>query len=176
MQLYSYLSSKCTARQSVISGWGVYAKETIEKGELIAAWGGRICDKEEMQRICKRNPKFVIHPISVYENLFLVPLNEKRLEDSDRFNHSCNPNAGVKGQILLVARKKIRFQEEICFDYETTQMGSFDGLPFHCKCKSKNCRKNILGSSWKNKKFRQQNRGFFSWYLQEKFKLFLKKH
>ncbi|TSC98433.1 MAG: hypothetical protein Greene101449_933 [Candidatus Peregrinibacteria bacterium Greene1014_49] len=170
MQLYSYLSQKCKAKKSAINGWGVFARDTINKGELVAAWGGKICHKKEMKRLCKKRPAYASHPISVFDDLFLVPLDVNLIEDSDKFNHSCNPNTGVRGQILLIARKQIPVGEEICFDYETTQMGNFDGLPFLCKCNSKNCRKRITGKAWKNKEFRKKNHGFFSWYIEKKLK------
>ncbi len=168
MTKYSFLSDKCKKRGSGISGVGVFAIKEIPKGELIAAWGGIICDEKEMVRRTKKDPNFTAHPISIFDNLFLIPIKSDLLESSDRFNHSCNPNSGVKGQILLVARHKIHAGEEICFDYETTQIGRMDGLPFDCNCGSKNCRGKITGRAWKDPKFRKANKGFFSWYIEKK--------
>jgi SET domain-containing protein len=168
MKQGSFLSAKCSVRRSEISGIGVFAKKTISKGELIAAWGGFICNKKEMARRAKKRPELMMHPISIFDDLFLVPFKYNSLEKSDRFNHSCEPNAGVKGQILLIARKNILPGEEIVFDYETTEIGRSDGLPFTCKCKGRHCRKRITGNAWKDKKFRKENRGFFSWYIENK--------
>lgn len=105
------------------------------------------------------------YPVQIFDGLYLGPKKAEDLDDSEMFNHSCNPNAGVKGQNILVGRKDIKAGEEICFDYETTD---FQGLNIICKCDSKNCRGEITGSSWRDPKFQRRNRGYFSWYLQEK--------
>ena len=40
-RIHSFLSEKCEAREvSDIHRFGVFAKEGIKKGELIALWGG----------------------------------------------------------------------------------------------------------------------------------------
>lgn len=64
------------------------------------------------------------------------------LEDPGRrANHSCDPNAGVRPDLSLMAMKSIRVGEEIRYDYSTT-MG--DGLwEIECHCGSKNCRGTI---------------------------------
>jgi SET domain-containing protein len=61
------------------------------------------------------------------------------LEDPGRCaNHSCDPNAGVRGDLMLVALKNIAPEEEICYDYSTT-MG--DGLwEIPRRCDSSSCR------------------------------------
>lgn len=40
MRVHSFLSPKCEARtDSPIHRWGVFAKEKISQGELVALWG-----------------------------------------------------------------------------------------------------------------------------------------
>lgn len=168
MKNASYLSSKCIVKKSPINGIGVFAKEKILKNELITAWGGIVCTGEEIKLLSKENKLFMNYPITIYKNLYLMPFKFSQLEKSERFNHSCQPNAGIKGQIILIARRNINVGEEICFDYETTESGKNDGLPFECKCQSKKCRGKITGGKWLNKKFRKDNKGYFSWYLEEK--------
>lgn len=46
-------------------------------------------------------------------------------------NHSCRPNAAVRGQ-ALVATRDIAPGEEITFDYTTTESELAE--PFHCRC------------------------------------------
>ena len=58
-------------------------------------------------------------------------------------NHSCNPNTILKINVespVLLAKRNIKSGEEITCDYEMTEK---KGYFFKCKCKSKNCRKNI---------------------------------
>ncbi len=176
MHSCSYLSEKCFVKASTKNNIGVFAREIILKGELICAWGGIVFTETEILKKAKQYPKLITHPIAIYDNLFLIPINANKLEDADRFNHSCNPNAGIKGQILLISRKKIMPNEEICFDYETAAIGRSDGLPFKCKCQSKKCRKKITGKAWKSPSFRRKNKGFLSWYIERKIEKFLNKN
>lgn len=174
MHNYSFLSKKCLARKSEINGYGIFAIKPIAKLELIAAWGGMICSKKEIAKRKGKKGNHLDHPVSIYDDLFLVPF-ENQLESADHFNHSCKPNAGIKGQILLVARRNIEANEEICFDYETTEIGLYDGLPFNCTCGNKACRGKITGKAWKNNKFQRENLGYFSWYIEQKINLLKQK-
>jgi hypothetical protein len=60
-------------------------------------------------------------------------------------NHSCSPNAGIRGQNELVAIRDISAGEEVTFDYSTTV--SSDVAPedwnMACQCHSTNCRQTI---------------------------------
>ena len=50
------------------------------------------------------------------DDLFVIGTKyEHEIEDNDFFNHSCNPNAGFRGQIFLVAMRDIDVNEEITF-------------------------------------------------------------
>lgn len=167
MRKHSYLSPKCIAQNnSKIHRYGVFAKEDIKRGELIALWGGYIITLDELRKLPKRILDYE-YPVQIFENFYLGPKSVKDLDDCEMFNHSCHANAGVKGQNILVARRKIKAGEEVCFDYETTDT---QDLKFTCKCGVKNCRGKIDGSSWKNLQFQKKNRGYFSWYIQEKIK------
>lgn len=167
MRTHSFLSNKCEVKKSQLAGLGVYAKKVIKKGELIAVWGGIIYTLKEVMRISKRTKLFCESPVSVYEGFYIGPLSESsaHLDDAERFNHCCEPNAGIKGQIIVVARKDIQPREEICFDYDTTEI---DAVPFKCKCGSTNCRKIVDGNGWKNNQFLEKNKEYLSWYIQEK--------
>lgn len=105
------------------------------------------------------------YPVQIYEGFYLGPKSAEDLDDAERFNHSCDPNAGVKDQNILVARRDIEVGEEVYFDYETTDI---QGLDFACQCGADICRGRITGESWKDPTFRIKNKGYFSWYLQNK--------
>lgn len=93
------------------------------------------------------------YPVQVFDNFYIGPKTTKDLNGAEMFNHSCGPNAGVKGQVVLVARRNINPGEEICFDYETTDTVD---LKFDCECGAKDCRKKIDGSSWKKKNSKEK--------------------
>ncbi len=165
MRKFSYLSPKCVVHNgSQISRYGVFAKKPIKKGELITIWGGYVMTIEELRKL----PKAILkrdYPVQVYKDFYLGPKSVRDLDDAEMFNHSCDANAGVKGQSVVEARRNIKSGEEITFDYETTD---FQEMSFACKCGSPNCRGKIDGTSWKNPDFQKKNQGYFSYYLQEK--------
>jgi len=140
---------------------GVLARESISKGELLVLWGGRIIDESELDPTM---PNFSQLVLQIEEGLFL--LAPEPLEPSDRFNHSCDPNAGFSGQIGLVAMRDIAPEEEVCFDYAMC-----DGTPydeFICSCGSENCRGNITGEDWKRPDLRERYAGYYMPYLQRR--------
>ncbi|OGJ61179.1 hypothetical protein A3A67_04900 [Candidatus Peribacteria bacterium RIFCSPLOWO2_01_FULL_51_18] len=57
------------------------------------------------------------------------------------FNHSCEPNAGIRNNGILFALRNIPAGEEITYDYSTT----IDDVTWQmeCMCKKKGCRKVI---------------------------------
>ena len=164
MRLHSYLSPKCTVKKSKLSGKGVFAKQDIAKDELVSLWGGVVYSTKETEKLSKKYPQFSTHTVSICEGFYLGPINNTGFDDVELFNHGCEPNIGVKGQIVLVARRNIKAGEELLFDYDTTE--TTDEGWFYCKCNSKSCRKIIDGSGWKDKKFLRKNAGYLSWYIE----------
>lgn len=166
MKHHSHLSAKCGSGQSRIHGRGIFAKQHIAKEEMVALWGGIIYSLEEVTQLAKTHPHFETHTVSIYKDFYLGPLttDASKLDETELFNHSCHPNAGVKGQIVIVARRDIRPGEEICFDYDTTEIAA---VPFVCRCCSPQCRGLIDGSAWQSASFRAQNQGYLSWYIED---------
>lgn len=162
---HSFLSKKCVIKNgSTIHNFGMFAKEKIKKGELVLILGGG--SVLSLQETIKHK-KATAYSLQIFEDFFFGPRTMKDLEPAYMINHSCNPNAGVKGQIIFIARKAIKKDEEICFDYETTEMQDTN---FVCQCGSKKCRGKITGKAWKDPNFQKRNKGYLSWYLQEKIK------
>ena len=166
MRSHSFLSPKCAVKKSLLQGKGVFAKADIQKNEIVALWGGIIYSAKEVSNLSKKFKHFSTHTVSISEGFYLGPIKMRGYDDAEMFNHSCDPNTGIKGQIVVVARRFVKKGEELCFDYDTTET-SAEGW-FYCKCRSKNCRGKIDGSGWKNIEFRKKNQGFLSWYIQEK--------
>lgn len=161
-QYQSYLAPNLEARPLLEKGgWGVFACSAINKGQLLVLWGGRIISELELDPAM---PNFAQRVLQIEEGLFL--LASEQLEPSDRFNHSCNPNAGFSGQIGLVAMREIERGEEVCFDYAMC-----DGTPydeFICSCGADNCRGNITGEDWKRSDLQERYTGNYMPYLQRR--------
>lgn len=153
-------------QSSQIDRNGVFALTDIPRGEVVAVWGGHIIQADDMAKL-PSNITSHDYPVQIYDNFFLGPIRSNELDDAEMFNHSCDPNAGIKGQNILVARRHIKAGEEICFDYETTDIV---GLNFVCQCGATCCRAQITGQAWQDHSFRLKHRGYMSWYIQEKIK------
>jgi uncharacterized protein len=164
MRIHSLLSPKCRVERSPISGCGVFAAEPFEAGELVAVWGGKIYTAEEVTRLAQIFPHFNTHTVSVCKGYFLGSENLFEMDDAEFFNHSCDANVGIRGQIILVARRPIAAGEELTFDYDTTEV---EAQPFVCRCRSPLCRGTIDGSAWRDPAFVARNREYLSWYIQD---------
>jgi hypothetical protein len=160
MQTYGYLSPKLEVR-SIGNGKGSFAIADIPKDEVIAAWSGRVIGEEELSGLTLEEKG---HTIQIDDELFLAPIGME--EPSDFINHSCDPNAGLRGQIVLVAMRGIRAGEQICFDYAMSDSRAFD--EFDCMCGDPSCRKRITGDDWKLPTLWKKYQGYFSPYLQKK--------
>jgi len=158
----SYLSPKVTAQPHCDKGGcGVYASEKIYKDELIVLWGGRILMEDEVD---PDMPNFTQRILQIEEGLYLE--TPENLEPSDCFNHSCNPNAGMTGQIGLAAMREIDPGEEICFDYAMCDGSNYD--EFDCSCGEETCRGKVTGSDWSIPELWARYAGYFSPYLQRR--------
>lgn len=161
-EVSSYISPKLQVgpRQEK-GGFGVFAIQFIHEGELLAVWGGRVVDSSELAKL---PPIMRQHSVQVEEDLYLAPLGPS--ESADYFNHSCDPNAGLKGQIAIVAMRDINPGEEVCIDYAMCDGSPYD--EFECTCNSPNCRGRITGEDWRNPELWERYKGYFSPYLQRR--------
>lgn len=157
-QAFSYLNSKCEARELKEGGCGVFALQKINQGELVSLWGGKIIRKDEL---APSMPRFTQRVIQIDEGLYLLTVGPK--EPNDCFNHSCEPNLGFLGQIGLVAMRDIDTGEELTFDYAMSDGGPYD--EFECECASPNCRGAVTGNDWKLPRLWKKYDGYFSPYL-----------
>jgi SET domain-containing protein len=102
----------------------------------------------------------------VEEGLYLHSPNMD--EPPDYINHSCDPNVGFNGQIVLVAMRQIEVGEEVCFDYAMCDSTPYDEFP--CGCGSAKCRGKVSGDDWQRPELQQRYAGYFMPYLQKKLK------
>jgi hypothetical protein len=76
-----------------------------------------------------------------------------------RGNHSCDPNAWLASEFVVVARRDIAAGEEITTDYAT--MTFDDAWTMTCRCGSHLCRGVVTGNDWRLPLLRERYRGHF---------------
>ena len=153
----SYLSPKLQARPKTY-GNGIFALVPLMKAELIAVFGGSIYSWDTFTALPERERSL---SLQVEENLFLVPVN---IDSGDYVNHCCEPNAGLLGQIVLVAMRDIQPGEEVCFDYAMSDASPYD--EFECACGAVQCRGSVTGNDWRILALQQRYAGYFTPYIQ----------
>lgn len=152
----SFLSPKLEGR-AVSYGRGIFARQDIRTGEVLAVWGGAVTTGPRFRSLPSEMRQI---SVQVEEDLYLVPGVEGAAE---WFNHSCSPNAGMYGQISLVALRDIAMGEEICYDYAMSDGSPYD--EFECHCHTTECRGRITGDDWRRPELWSRYGRHFSPYL-----------
>lgn len=158
----AYLTDKCEVQnRDVTGGKAVFARDVIEPGELIAVWSGRLVTAQELDEL---PPDIRRHTVQVEEGLYLASLNPD--EPPDFINHNCEPNAGLDGQIAIVAMQRIQPGEEVTIDYAMCDGSAYD--EFDCECGASACRGRVSRDDWRNPTLWERYAGHFSPYLQRR--------
>jgi SET domain-containing protein len=160
----SYTSTKAKKGQpSAINGRGLFATSPIAPGEVVAVKGGHLVETGALLAL----PEHLQNSeIQIAEGLHLVALADVEYEPVMLFiNHSCEPNVGFAGNIVLVAMRDIEAGEELTTDYAMfdTSEGAID-----CHCGTPSCRHTIRGTDWQLPELQARYDGYFSWYLQRR--------
>ena len=119
-------------RQSAISGWGVYAGQTIEEDTRIVEYKGELVTQPEAWR---REQRYLPR-----QRIWIFTINGTWARDAAfggniaRYvNHACTSNCytDVIGHtIWIIAARRIRKGEELTYDYNT------DGVAgIRCRCR-----------------------------------------
>jgi hypothetical protein len=145
----------------VTGGKAVYARDALEAGDLVAVWSGRIVGADGLDVL---PPVIRRHTVQVEERLYLASLSPD--EPPDFINHSCEPNAGLDGQVAIVALHRIQSGEEVTIDYAMCDGSSYD--EFECECGSTLCRGRVTGEDWRNPTLWERYAGHFSPYLERR--------
>jgi hypothetical protein len=100
--------------------------------------------QSHLKNLCQENRPDPIF-LQIDEDFVINGLDNeypREIEDSFFFNHSCEPNAGIKGQIFLIAMRDIRKGEEVTFDYAMCLHETKEARQYRmkCRCESPNCR------------------------------------
>jgi uncharacterized protein len=160
----TYISPKAEKRQSRTHGRGLFAKEYIAKGEVVAVKGGYIMTTRDWADI---EGSIVPAEMYVSDGLVIAPRSNEEYESSMlHLNHSCEPNVGVEGQIVFVTFREVEPDEELMTDYAMID-DSDDEMT--CQCGTASCRKIITGRDWRKPELQRKYQGYFSAYLKKKF-------
>ena len=164
MLVSTYISPKARKGQpSSIEGRGLVAVAPISAGEVVAIKGGHIVDTATMQALPERLRN---SEVQIAEGFHLVALEEAEYEPVMLFiNHSCEPNVGFAGNIVLVAMSDIGAGEELTTDYALFD-DCDDEMP--CRCGKPVCRGTISGRDWRRPELQRKYGNYFSWYLLDK--------
>lgn len=118
---------KIYIKSSAQHGKGVFAKYAIAAGEAIITFSGPLLKRSQV-----RDGDY---HLQIGEDLYLGASGGA----DDYVNHSCQPNAGFNGGLVLVARRAIAPEEEITWDYSSA-IDEADFPGFRCCCGSAVCR------------------------------------
>jgi hypothetical protein len=100
---------------SEIAGRGLVAVRPIEAGEVVAVKAGQIVTTEELHRLPEPLPD---SSVQITDDLHLCAVNPDEYDSVMLFlNHSCDPNVGFGGNVVLVAMRAVRPGEELTTDY-----------------------------------------------------------
>ena len=160
MSNLSYISPKARVGESRIQGLGLFAVEAFEKDEIVAVKGGHVFDRRTLVEV---EPVLGPAEIQIGPDLFIGPLDESERAGSMIYsNHSCEPNIGVRGQIVFVAMRDIEGGEELTHDWAMTDD---DTYRMECRCGTPACRRIITGQDWRRKELQEKYVHYMSWYL-----------
>jgi SET domain-containing protein len=158
-----YRSDKVEVRNESICGRGVFARQAISAGEIVAIKAGHIVNHEEVIRLTNELGDY---SLQIHDNFYLSPRTEEEVEQTTIFiNHSCDANVGFEGQIVYVAIRDIEADEELCHDYAMVRN---DDYHLECRCGSSQCRGQVTGKDWQLPAVQQQYGKYFSDYILRK--------
>ena len=157
----SWISPKTEkGRPSGIEGRGLFAIAPIAGGELVAIKGGHIFDRATLDA----NAALIGDSyIQIADDAFLAPLEADEVERVMLYlNHSCEPNVGVRGNVLFVAMRAIASGEELTIDYAMIDDEDYE---LSCRCGAARCRGTLTGRDWRRPELQARYGGYFSAYL-----------
>ena len=165
MVISSYISPKVhKGRPSAIEGRGLIASVAIAADEIVAIKGGHIVDTPTLRSLPERLRN---SEVQIANGFHLVAVDDAEYEPVMLFiNHSCQPNVGFAGNIVLVAMRDIDPGEELTTDYAL--FDDYDG-EMECRCGAASCRGVIGGRDWRRPELQRKYAGYFSWHIKRRF-------
>jgi uncharacterized protein len=157
----NWLTPLAQPRPAGEKGRGSFAVVDIPAGHTVAAFGGFSVPRAALDSLpAERQAR----SLQIDDDLYLV--SAENAEPGDLINHSCDPNCGLVGSILVVSMRAITVGEELTFDYAMGDASDYD--EFTCRCESAICRGTVTGSDWRLLHLQQRYAGWFSSYLERR--------
>ena len=148
--------------QTKNTGKGLFAKTNIRKNEKIFVVKGKII-KEDMYYAGpyhKCGPRW----LAIGRSKWVSPL---RNNPWWFINHSCRPNAGLKGSVTVIAMRNITKGEQITIDYSITEDDPY--WKMECECGNNDCRKIIRSIRFLPEKNFEKYKPFITKFLQKSY-------
>ena len=161
MIVSSYISPKAAkGGPSGIEGRGLMAVAPIAKDEIVAIKGGHLVDGATLAALPERLRN---SDVQIADDFHLAAVDEAEYEPVMLFiNHSCEPNVGFAGNIVLVAMRDVAAGEELTTDYAL--FDDHDDV-MECRCGTPSCRGTISGRDWQRPDLQRKYGTCFSSYL-----------
>jgi hypothetical protein len=153
----SYLSPKVAAYADV-TGRGARAAAPIAAGETVAAIGGRCIGGDAIDGVGAAERG---RAVQIDDDVFILP--DEHATPERTIGHSCAPNCGMSGGVLVTAMRDIASGESLTID-DAMFLGS-DVREFECHCGATACRHKVTGQDWMLPELQLAYRGHFSPYL-----------
>jgi SET domain-containing protein len=155
----SWVHSGLKMGKSAIQGTGVFAAETIKKGEKLMEFGGQAISREQML-----SGDYRIRSVwPVTRDVFIAqPLTDDHVTLDEYLNHSCDANCWLADEVTLAAKRDIAAGEEITLDQGTWNVEDpyiEDADP--CSCGAAQCRGILTEEDWKRPDVQARYAGHF---------------
>ncbi|NJN44076.1 MAG: SET domain-containing protein-lysine N-methyltransferase [Anaerolineae bacterium] len=139
---------KWEVRFSRETGYGIFALETIEPGEMIDPLEEQahyLVSKQHVMNVWNDTQRevFALYAYPITDDTWVMWSSDPN--DWKPINHRCDPNAWLDG-LNVVARQRILPGEEITLDYAT--FCNQDMREFVCICNAPNCREIVRGTDY----------------------------
>lgn len=175
---YRRVHKNLETRPSKVAGTGLYViNEPMAAGTVILYVPGDYVKYtwKEIQEFSPEEQDFFTHISGqVDEDLFEGGKSEKDLEDDYSFlwNHSCDPNCWFINDEVMVARRVIQVDEELSYDYITSEeQRSLDLKGFtgnKCLCGASTCRGTVKALSKDDDELIERYNGHLYGHIQRK--------